>query len=132
MIAGHVKMGDYVICGGGAAVIQFARVGSHAFVGGLTGLENDLIPYGMAMGNRASLAGLNLVGLRRRGFSREEIQALRAAYKLIFSDDGTLKERAEQAATEFADQPPVIEIIDFIRAGGDRSVCTPKAQRDAA
>jgi len=127
MIAGHVTLGDYVICGGGAAVIQFARVGSHAFVGGLTGLENDLIPYGMAMGNRAHLAGLNLVGLRRRGFSREAIHDLRRAYRLLFAEEGTLKERVEDVAGEFASHPQVHEILDFIRDGGDRAICTPKA-----
>ena len=126
MLAGHVTLGDYVICGGGAAVIQFARVGSHAFVGGLSGLENDLIPYGLAMGNRAHLAGLNLVGLRRRGFAREAIHNLRRAYRLLFAAEGTLKERVEDVAMEFEDHPQVHEILDFIRAGGDRSLCTPR------
>jgi UDP-N-acetylglucosamine acyltransferase len=125
MIAGHVTLGDYVICGGGAAVIQFARVGSHAFVGGLTGLENDLIPYGLAMGNRAHLAGLNLIGLRRRGFSREAIHDVRRAYRLLFAAEGTLKERVEDVAGEFAQHPQVHEILDFIRDGGERAICTP-------
>ena len=71
MLAGHCRIGDFVILGGGCAVQQFVRIGDHAFVGGLSGLENDLIPYGMALGNRAHLAGLNIVGLKRRGFSRE-------------------------------------------------------------
>ena len=127
MIAGHVTLGDYVICGGGAAVIQFARVGAHAFVGGLTGLENDLIPYGMALGNRAHLAGLNLVGLRRRGFSREAIHDLRRAYRLLFAEEGTLKERVEDVASEFAAHPQVHESLDFIRDGGERAICTPTA-----
>jgi UDP-N-acetylglucosamine acyltransferase len=126
MLAGHVKMGDYVICGGGAAVIQFSRIGSHAFVGGLSGVENDLIPYGLAMGNRAYLAGLNLVGLRRRGFSREAIHDLRRAYRLLFAAEGTLKERVEDVAAEFAHHPQVHEILDFIRDGGDRSICMPR------
>lgn len=127
MVAGHVTLGDFVICGGGAAIIQFARVGAHAFVGGLSGLENDLIPYGMAMGNRAHLAGLNLVGLRRRGFERDAIHALRRAYRLLFAQEGTLKERVEDVAAEFAEHPQVHEILDFIRAGGERSICTPTA-----
>ncbi|MDB5570538.1 MAG: UDP-N-acetylglucosamine acyltransferase [Hyphomicrobiales bacterium] len=131
MVAGHVTLGDYVICGGGAAVIQFARVGHHAFVGGITGLENDLIPYGLAMGNRAHLAGLNLVGLRRRGFSREAIHDLRRAYRLLFAQEGTLKERVEDVAAEFASHPQVHEILDFIRDGGERSICTPAADRPA-
>ena len=71
MLAGHCTVGDYAIIGGGAAVHQFCRIGAHAFVGGLSGVENDVIPYGIAIGNRAHLAGLNIVGLKRRGFSRE-------------------------------------------------------------
>ena len=131
MLAGHVTIGDFVICGGGAAVIQFARVGSHAFVGGMSGLEQDLIPYGLAMGNRAHLAGLNLVGLRRRGFSREAIHDLRRAYRLLFAAEGTLKERVEDVAAEFSNHPQVHEILDFIREGGDRAICTPLAVADA-
>ena len=125
MLAGHVTVGDYVIFGGGSAVIQFSRIGSHAFVGGMSGLQNDLIPYGMAMGNRAHLAGLNLVGLKRRGFSREAIHDLRRAYRLLFAQEGTLKERIEDVASEFAEHPQVHEILDFLREGGDRAVCTP-------
>lgn len=127
MLAGHVTVGDFVIFGGAAAVIQFARVGSHAFVGGMSGLENDLIPYGLAMGNRAHLAGLNLVGLRRRGFSRDAIHDLRRAYRLLFAAEGTLKERVEDVAAEFSEHPQVHEVLDFIRDGGDRSICTPPA-----
>ncbi len=126
MVAGHVAIGDFVIMGGGAAVIQFTRIGAHAFIGGLSGVENDVIPYGMALGNRAHLAGLNIVGLRRRGFTRDNIHDLRRAYRLLFADEGTLKERVEDVATEFDRHPVVHEILDFIRAGGDRSICTPR------
>ena len=126
MLAGHVTVGDFVIFGGGSAVIQFARVGSHAFVGGMSGLENDLIPYGMAMGNRAHLAGLNIIGLRRRGFTREQIHDIRRAYRLLFADEGTLSERVEDVAGEFDDHPFVHEILDFIREGKDRAICTPR------
>jgi UDP-N-acetylglucosamine acyltransferase len=101
-------------------------VGSHAFVGGMSGLENDLIPYGMAMGNRAHLAGLNIIGLRRRNFTREQIHDIRRAYRLLFADEGTLSERVEDVAGEFDNQPFVHEILDFIREGKDRSICTPK------
>ncbi|MBV8564851.1 MAG: acyl-ACP--UDP-N-acetylglucosamine O-acyltransferase [Methylobacteriaceae bacterium] len=131
MLAGHVTIGDFAILGGGAAVIQFARVGAHAFVGGLSGLENDLIPYGMALGNRASLAGLNIVGLRRRGFSREAVHDLRRAYRLLFAPEGTLKERVEDVAAEFSAHPEVHQILDFIRDGGDRALCMPRETRDA-
>lgn len=131
MLAGHTSIGDFVIMGGGSAVHQFVRVGQHAFVGGLAGVENDVIPYGMALGNRANLAGLNLIGLKRRAFSRDAIHDLRRAYRLLFAAEGTLKERLEDVATEFGAHPQVDEIIEFIRAGGDRSLCTPRDGKDA-
>lgn len=126
MLAGHCTVGDYAIIGGGAAVIQFARVGHHAFVGGMSGLENDLIPYGMALGNRAYLSGLNIVGLQRRGFSRADIHDLRRAYRSLFAAEGTLIERMEDVAEEFSGHASVEEILAFIREGGKRSLCTPK------
>ncbi len=131
MLAGHCTVGDYAIIGGGAAVIQFARVGPHAFVGGMSGLENDLIPYGVALGNRAYLSGLNIVGLQRRGFSRADIHDLRRAYRSLFAAEGTLVERMEDVAQEFAGHAIVQEIIAFIRQGGKRSLCTPKNGADA-
>ncbi|MCH9807469.1 MAG: acyl-ACP--UDP-N-acetylglucosamine O-acyltransferase [Alphaproteobacteria bacterium] len=126
MLAGHCDIGDYVIVGGGAAVIQYARVGPHAFVGGMSGLENDLIPYGMALGNRAYLSGLNIIGLQRRGFSRQKIHDLRRAYRLLFAEEGTLAERMDDVASEFKDHETVQEIVGFIRTGGKRSLCTPR------
>ena len=127
MLAGHVTVGDFVIIGGGAAVIQFARVGNHAFLGGMSGLEQDLIPYGMALGNRAHLSGLNIVGLQRRGFSRSDIHDLRRAYRLMFAAEGTIAERVTDVSAEFSGHPIVVEIVEFIRAGGKRSLCTPRA-----
>lgn len=131
MLAGHCNVGDFVIIGGGAAAIQYARIGAHAFLGGMSGLENDLIPYGMALGNRAHLSGLNIIGLQRRGFSREQIHSLRRAYRLLFANEGTLMERVEDVAGEYKDHPIVQEIVAFIRAGGKRSLCTPDDRQDA-
>ncbi len=131
MLAGHTRIGDFVIMGGGAAVHQFVRIGAHAFVGGLAGVENDVIPYGMALGNRAYLAGLNLIGLKRRGFSREAIHDLRRAYRLLFAAEGTLQERVEDVAAEFATHPQVHEILDFLRDGGERSIVTPRESKDS-
>ncbi len=131
MLAGHCTIGDFVIIGGGAAVIQFARVGTHAFIGGMSGLEHDLIPYGMAIGNRAYLSGLNLIGLQRRGFTRAQIHDLRRAYRLMFAQEGTLLERVEDVAAEFQEHPIVIEIVEFIRQGGKRSLCTPQGTAEA-
>lgn len=130
MLAGHCTVGNFAIIGGGAAVIQFARVGAHAFLGGMSGLENDLIPYGMALGNRAHLSGLNIIGLQRRGFSREQVHSLRRAYRLLFADEGTLLERLEDVSGEFGEHPIVQEIVAFIRAGGKRSLCTPRDGHD--
>lgn len=129
-LAGHVTVGDYAILGGLSAVHQWVRIGHHAFLGGLSGLENDLIPYGSAIGDRARLGGLNIVGLRRRGFERESIHRLRAAYRMLFSDEGTLLERVSDVATMFAAEPLVMDVVDFIRTGGDRAVCMPRAGRE--
>jgi UDP-N-acetylglucosamine acyltransferase len=126
MIAGHVTVGSNVIFGGGSAVIQFTRIGDNAFVGGMAGLENDLIPFGMVTGNRANLGGLNLIGLKRANFPREQIHALRAAYKALFeSNEGTLRTRAEAIAETSQDQPLVKRVTDFILVEEDRRFCTP-------
>ena len=132
MVAGHCQVGDFAILGGGAAVHQFTRIGAHAFIGGLAGVENDVIPFGIALGNRAALAGLNFVGLKRRGFSHDSIHALRRAYKQLFGGPGTWKERVEDIAAAFADEAPVQQIVAFLREGGDRAVCTPRDLKDEA
>lgn len=125
MLAGHCTIGDFAVLGGGAAVIQFSRVGAHAMLGGMSGLEHDLIPYGMALGNRAYLSGLNIIGLKRRGFSQSDIHDLRRAYRALFANEGTLAERTEDVAREFKDHGIVQEIVAFIRAPSKRSLCTP-------
>ena len=130
MLAGHCQIGDFAIVSGGAAAHQFVRVGAHAFVGGLAGLEHDLIPFGMALGNRAALAGLNFVGLKRRGYSREAIHELRRAYKMLFNGKGTLKERAGDVAEAFPDQEAVQQIVAFLRQGGDRAICVPRPGKE--
>jgi UDP-N-acetylglucosamine acyltransferase len=125
MCAGHVKVGNFVIVAGGTGLHQFIRVGDHAFIGGGAGVMNDVIPFGTVRDNPAHLSGLNLIGLRRRGFSREQIHELRRAYRLLFADEGTLAERVEDVAGEFAAHPLIHEILDFIRAGGERAICVP-------
>lgn len=132
MLAGHCQIGDSVIISGGAAAHQFVRIGAHAFIGGLAGVEHDVIPFGMALGNRASLAGLNVVGLKRRGFSHEEIHELRRAYKQLFESKGSLRERVEDLASAYPDQPAVQQIVAFLREGGDRQVCVPRAGKGDA
>jgi UDP-N-acetylglucosamine acyltransferase len=130
MIAGHCRIDDFAILSGGSATHQFTRIGAHAFVGGLSGVENDIIPFGIALGNRASLAGLNVVGLKRRGFSHQAMHELRRAYKMLFSGGGTLKERVEAVAAAFSDQPAVQQVVAFLREGGERAICTPRAGRE--
>ena len=113
-----------------SAVIQFARVGEHAFVGGMSGIENDVIPFGSALGNRAHLGGLNIVGLKRRGFAREQIHNLRRAYRMLFSDEGTMSERVDDVAEMFSDDENVMKIVDFIRADTKKALCTPRTHKD--
>ena len=106
-LGGHVQVGDFAIIGGLSGIHQFVRIGAHAMVGGMSGVEQDLIPYGSAMGERAKLRGLNLIGLQRRDFSREDINILRTAYRLMFAHEGTLSERID----DYGDNIGVMEIV---------------------
>jgi len=127
-LAGHVTVEDCAILGGLSAVHQYVRIGAFAFVGGMSGVENDVIPFGMVLGNRASLAGLNIVGLKRQGFDREQIHALRKAYGLLFSQQGTLQERLQEVDKMFPADAAVQRIVTFMRAKADRSFCVPRDQ----
>jgi UDP-N-acetylglucosamine acyltransferase len=127
-LAGHVTVEDHAILGGLCAVHQWVRIGAHAFVGGMSGVENDVIPFGTVLGNRASLAGLNIVGLKRHGFDREQIHALRKAYRLLFSQEGTLQERLDDVDKMFPSEGPVQRIVAFMRAKADRAFCVPRSQ----
>lgn len=124
-LAGHVVLADYAILGGLSAVHQFVRIGQYAMIGGMSGVERDVIPYGSVMGDRARLSGVNIIGMQRRGFSREEIQTLRNAFQQLFADTGTLSERVAHIAERFGDVRPVRDIIDFIRADSSRAICQP-------
>lgn len=127
-LGGHVVIGDFVFMGGLCAVHQFSRIGRYSFVGGGGVVTKDVIPYGSVWGNHAHLEGLNLVGLKRRGFSREAINALRAAYRLLFADEGTFQERLDDVAETHAATPEVMEIVDFIRADANRPLCLPERE----
>lgn len=129
-LAGHVSVGDHAIIGGLAAVHQFVRIGKHAIIGGMSGVESDVIPYGSVMGERAWLAGLNLIGLKRRGFDRAAIHAMRKAFRDLFdATNATLSERAERVRQEFKDNPEVLDMIGFIQDKSARSFCTPRQDR---
>lgn len=127
-LGGHCTIEDYAIVGGLAALHQYVRVGAFGFVGGMSGVEADVIPFGMVIGNRAALSGLNITGLKRAGFNREQIHTLRQAYRLLFSNEGTLGERLTDLESQeaFAKDPNVQRIIDFIKAKSDRSLCVPR------
>lgn len=124
-IAGHVTVGDCAIIGGLSAVHQFVRIGQHAFIGGMSAVEKDVIPYGTVKGERASLEGLNLTGLKRRNIERENIHALRHAFKELFQNtEGTLSERAEKLKANYT-QPEVQNLLDFVLTDTARAFCTP-------
>jgi len=97
----------------------------------MSGVEQDVIPYGSVVGNRARLAGLNVVGLKRRGFSRSDIVALRKAYRLLFAEEGTMAERLADVAEMYKDYKPVMDIVDFIRVDSARAICQPIAAHGA-
>ncbi len=125
MLAGHVKVEDRVILGGGSAVHQFTRIGRQAFIGGLSAVSYDVIPYGMLNGNPGILGGLNVVGMTRAGIERSVIHQVRRAFKQIFEGEGSARTNAEAIRGEYLDCPQVIEILDFIAAESDRALSSP-------
>ena len=124
-IAGHVTVGDFAIIGGLSAVHQFIRIGDHAIIGGMSGVESDVIPYGRVKGERAHLAGLNLIGLERRGFSKDDLKTLQKAFGKLFGGEGTLDERIEAVAAEYDNQEAVQSIIEFARKKDKFPLCQP-------
>jgi UDP-N-acetylglucosamine acyltransferase len=125
-LGGHCVVEDYASVGGLSAVHQFVRIGAYAFIGGMSGVENDVIPFGIALGNRANLGGLNILGLKRHGFEREQIHTLRKAYRMLFATEGTMAERLEDVEKMFPDDQHVQRIVDFIRADSSRAFCVPR------
>jgi len=121
-LAGHVEVEDYAIISPLSGVHQFCRIGAHCIVGGASAVVKDIPPYTMANGNRATLFGLNLIGLQRRGFSESSIAAVKQAYRIIFRSDLLLEEALEKAKAEVEDCPEVRHFIDFIQKS-KRSIC---------
>lgn len=124
-LAGHVVVQDNAIIGGLSAIHQFSRIGRHAFVGGMTGISQDLPPYMLAVGERAGLHGPNVVGLRRMGLSREAIGAVKAVFKLLWLSGTPRREALEKAAAEYADCPEAMDIVRFVKES-KRGVLSPK------
>ncbi len=125
-IAGHVVLQDHVFLGGLSAVHQFSHIGAHAFIGAGAVVIHDIIPYGSANGNYADLVGLNLIGLRRRGFSKEIINELRAAYRILFAKEPPFEERVKEVSDKFGEHKDVMNIIEFINSDRPRHIMMPK------
>jgi UDP-N-acetylglucosamine acyltransferase len=132
-LGGHVTVGDYAVFGGHAAVRQFSRVGEGAMIVGLSGIRADVIPWALASGPLANLVGLNVVGLRRRGFSKTNIHSLRQAYQAMFFGEGTFRERFEKIAAERGEDPLVAKVVQFVRSGSrPLSMAVHRADGDVA
>jgi UDP-N-acetylglucosamine acyltransferase len=117
VLGGHASVGDSSFLGGQAAVRQFVRIGEGAMIVGLSGIRADIIPWGMAQGPLASLVGINVVGLRRRGFAKPDIHRLRSAYKDLFLGEGVFRDRLAQVEKAYAGVPLIESVLAFIRAG---------------
>ena len=126
-IGGNVTIGNYVVLGGLSAIHQHTRIGDHAFIGGMATVTKDVIPYGSVIGNKAHLTGLNIIGLKRRGFSRDRIRDLRSAYRMLFAQEGTFSERLIDAESVFSDNNEVMEIVKFINNRKNRRICMPNS-----
>lgn len=125
-LAGHVHVGNNAIIGGLSAIHQFTRVGNNAMVGGMCGITRDVVPYSLIAFN--VLEGVNIVGLKRRGFSLDTINKMRLAVSEIFKGEGTLAERVDAVAEEYADCEPVMEIVNFMHADSKRGFTQPAAK----
>jgi UDP-N-acetylglucosamine acyltransferase len=128
-LGGHVEIGDFAVIGGLAAIHQFVRIGAYAMIGGMSGIERDVIPYGLALGERASLAGLNFVGMKRQGLASESMHAIRNAYKMLFNvrnNEDNFEERLKKISAEYHENINVMEIVKFLDMDSSRAICQPK------
>jgi UDP-N-acetylglucosamine acyltransferase len=124
-LGGHVVIGDFAVLGGMCGVHQFVRIGEYAVVGGMTGVDNDVIPFGRVKGERAHLAGLNLVGLERRGFSKDDIRTLQKAFDCLFAEEGTLEKRLQKLEQDFGKEELVMDVVRFAREKTRFPLCQP-------
>jgi UDP-N-acetylglucosamine acyltransferase len=128
VMGGHVHIDDNAVIGGSSALHQFVHIGRAAMVGGVTGIGGDLVPFGMAIGNRGWLAGLNVIGLRRRGYNREQIMTVRRAFKEMFWSPGVFAERVEAVRARLGHDPLIAEILAFMASPGRRGLLAAGAQ----
>jgi UDP-N-acetylglucosamine acyltransferase len=126
LLAGHVHVEDNVTIGGGSAVHQHCRIGEHSFIGGMSGVVSDIVPYALFTGIRedGEINGINFVGLKRKGFSRETIHLISDCYHLIFSKEDRLQNNIDKAKILYKDNVDISKIIDFIAFNNSRNLCT--------
>ncbi len=122
VMGGHVRIADHAVIGGAAALHQYVRIGRAAMVGGVSGVEGDVIPFGSVIGNRARLAGLNVIGLKRRGFDKSQILTLRAAFQELFRGAGVFADRLGVVRARYGADPLVAEVLAFIDAPSERGL----------
>ena len=122
VMGGHVSIADHAVIGGAAAIHQFVRIGRAAMIGGVSGVEADVIPFGSVIGNRARLAGMNVIGLKRRGFDKAQIQLLHSAFRVLFRREGVFAQRLEEVRARFGDDALVAEVLAFIDAPSHRGL----------
>lgn len=122
VMGGHVSIGEHAVIGGSAAIHQFVRIGRAAMIGGVSGVEADVIPFGSVIGNRARLAGLNVIGLKRRGFRKAQIQRLHTAFRTLFRREGIFAQRLSEARKLYGEDPLIAEVLAFIDAPSHRGL----------
>lgn len=122
VMGGHVSIADHAVIGGAAAIHQFVRIGRAAMIGGVSGVEADVIPFGSVIGNRARIAGLNIIGLKRRGFNKEQIQALHAFFRDLFRHEDVFAHRLAAARARYSADPLVAEVLAFIDTPSHRGL----------
>jgi UDP-N-acetylglucosamine acyltransferase len=129
-LGGHCEIGDFVYIGGLSAVHQFVRIGSQTMIGGVCGVRGDVIPFGLANGQYARLEGLNIIGMKRRNFTRERLAVVRSFYQTLFHGPGIFAERLSEVQPLAGTDPAIAEILTFIGNGKHRTLCLPLDQQD--
>jgi UDP-N-acetylglucosamine acyltransferase len=124
-LGGHCEIGDFVYIGGMSAVHQFTRIGPQVMVGGVCGVRGDVIPFGLVNGQYAVLEGLNIIGMKRRKFTKQRLATVRAFYQKLFHGQGIFAERLQSVQPMGEDDPAIGEILAFIKDGKHRPLCLP-------
>ncbi len=131
-LGGHVTIHDNAIIGGMSAVHQFVRIGEHVMIGGMSGIEHDVMPFALVKGERASIVGINMIGLKRRGFEKNEINALRDAYDILFySNTKHFFELIKEIHNKYVSNPAIQKLVEFLMDKSSRGICKPKTNNDS-